>query len=152
MTASTAIPAFDPDGWLPTGLHRCTLDEARERLGRFQGSDRRIVLFRRLESYVDALRETSMVAWIAVDGSFVSTRPAPGDIDLVIVLRQGLALPSSLRPFEYEALSRRRVGKSYGFDILIAPDGTEALARHLAFFAGTRDNPARSKGLLRIDL
>jgi hypothetical protein len=35
------IPSFDQNGNLPEGIHDCTIEEAAERFGAFQRSDRR---------------------------------------------------------------------------------------------------------------
>jgi len=43
-----AIPPFNEHGWLPDGIHDCTLEEVAERCGTFQSSDRRPELYARL--------------------------------------------------------------------------------------------------------
>jgi hypothetical protein len=39
------IPDFTPDGFLPPGVHDCTLDELRVRFGVFRSNDRRPRLY-----------------------------------------------------------------------------------------------------------
>ncbi len=47
-----AIPSLDSEGFLPVGVHDCTLDEIGARFGTFQRSDRRPQLFARLQAFV----------------------------------------------------------------------------------------------------
>lgn len=150
MTAVPTIPPLDGDGFLPVGLFECSLEELRERFGRFQRSDRRINLATNLTIYLRELRETGKVAWVCVDGSFVSAKEEPGDIDLIVVLATGAALPSPMNPFDYAALSSKRVKRRLGFDVFVAAEGTQALAGYLDFFAQRSDNSGRSKGLLKV--
>ena len=83
------IPTLDTDGLLPAGIFDCTLAELRERFGRFQVSDQRTRLFARLEELVAAMQRSGLFEALLVDGSFVTAKPAPNDIDLVAVLRPG---------------------------------------------------------------
>lgn len=144
------IPDFAADGTLPVGVHDCTLDEVIERYGIFDGSSTRQELTARLRSFVAEARATGIVVWLAVDGSYVTSEPKPGDIDLVVVLRPDHDFKAEIPPFVYNVVSRRRVKKLYDFDILAAPEGSEALLRHLEFFQMTRGGTP--KGLLKLSL
>ncbi len=53
MTDAPAIPALDADGFLPEGVFECSLDELRERFGRFQRSDKRLNLAANLRQLPD---------------------------------------------------------------------------------------------------
>src|SRR5688572_14696258 len=66
------IPPFNEYGWLPDGVHDCTLDEAAERFGTFQNSDRRPFLWTRFTEFVAELKSCGMVKAIIADGSFVT--------------------------------------------------------------------------------
>jgi uncharacterized protein DUF6932 len=145
------IPDLDPSGLLPPGLHPCTLVEVAERFGRFNRTDRRVHLARKLEEYFGEIRATGMAAWIVVNGSFVTEKPDPEDIDLILVLPREHDLGAQLRPFEYNALSRRRVRKRHGFDVFVAREGSAEFAEYLAFFEQVKHQPGRRKGLLRVD-
>src|SRR5260370_172145 len=50
------IPPLDAPGFLPVGVHDCTLDELRVRFGLFQGTDRRPFLFQKLQNLVAEAR------------------------------------------------------------------------------------------------
>ncbi len=80
------IPSLNVDGLLPGGIFDCTLDEVRRRFGVFQESDRRPRLFARLEELLVAMRQSGIFEAILLDGSFVTGKPAPNDIDLIAVL------------------------------------------------------------------
>src|SRR5688572_16803624 len=96
-----AIPALTAEGYLPEGVHDCTLDELRGRFGQFQGSDARCRWFDRLQSFVRDAAATGFVNSIIVNGSFVTSKDIPNDIDLVLVLKRGHDFSALLRPFEY---------------------------------------------------
>jgi hypothetical protein len=146
------------DGVLPAGIHLCTLDEVEMTFGRFQRSNRRIQLTERLKQYVKAARSSGLVKALVVNGSYVTAKEEPDDIDLIVVLRPGATTAGTLRPFEYNVISRRAVRRDYRFDILVAEDGSEEYARQVAFFSRIAlkgsDFQTRqtTKGLLRIEL
>jgi hypothetical protein len=146
------IPALTPDGFLPEGVHDCTLAELGERFGQFQNTDVRCRLFERLERFVREATATGLVAAVIVDGSFVTAEDAPKDIDLILVLHTGHSFAADLRPFEYNVVSRRRVGQTFGFDMLVAEEGRAELDEHIGFFALVRKRDDVRKGMLRIKL
>jgi hypothetical protein len=73
-----AIPAFDDEtGYLPDGLYDATLTEVREVLG-FSKERRRLIAG--LERAANSLWSAG-VDDLRIDGSFVTAKPVPGDID-----------------------------------------------------------------------
>jgi hypothetical protein len=146
------IPALTTDGFLPEGVYACTLEEVRERFGQFQESDCRCRLFERLEDYVRNASASGVVRAIIVDGSFVTSKNAPGDIDLIIVSLPKGSLPAELRPAEYNALSKRQIHRQFGMDALSAQEGEMELEEHVEFFSQVRNRPELRKGMLRIAL
>ena len=151
------IPELD-DGVLPEGVHACTLDEVVEAFGRFQKSDRRQRLTETLRRYIADVRTAEVAVAIVVDGSYVTGKEEPADIDLILVLRPDFDLNQDLRPAEYNVQSKRMVRKLYRLDVLPAIDGSETYDEHVAFFSQVRkDDPRQptardTKGMLRIDL
>ena len=81
-----AIPDLDDDGFLPEGVHECSLDEIDQRFGGNQSAVRRSALFAKLREYIQELRSTGMAAGLIVDGSFITNKTEPNDIDLVLIL------------------------------------------------------------------
>jgi hypothetical protein len=82
-----AIPDLDVEGLLPPGIHDCSVDEISSRFAQFQGSERRFRLFEKLQAFVAEARKTGFVVQLVIDGSFVTAKPVPSDIDLVVILR-----------------------------------------------------------------
>ena len=151
-SSDLAIPDLNDDGVLPEGLHECSLDEVIERFGQFSQSDRRRRLGQRLQEFLREVGSTRLAVAVIVDGSFVTGKREPNDIDLVLVLRAGHNFSEALRPFEYNVVSRRRVRKTFGFDMLLADEGQPELREYIAFFSQVRGNPDVRKGLLRVTL
>lgn len=146
------------DGVLPFGIHACTFEEMRAKFGRFSRTDRRIRLAESLQKYIDEARKSGIAKAVVVDGSYITRKPEPGDIDLILVLRADFNLAKELRPFEYNLQSRRMVRRLYGFDVRAAVDGSETYSFYISEFSKVRlDDPEQSdnqtqKGLLRIEL
>lgn len=145
-----AIPALNADGFLPEGVHDCTTTELRERFGQFQRTDHRCRLIERFDAYFKDAKASGVVIAIIVNGSFVTAKDNPGDIDLIVVARQ--VLPANLRPQEYNVLSRRHVRRNFGMDILLAHEGLPEIDEYIAFFSQVRNRTELRKGMLRITL
>lgn len=93
------LPPLNDKGYLPEGIHRCTMEELKERFG--DGSDERQVQFAELSEFV-------IQAWAAgvrrilVNGSFVTGKLAPNDVDIVIL--PGPDYPRTSRPLDDDEL------------------------------------------------
>jgi hypothetical protein len=146
------IPRLTPEGLLPEGVHDCSLAEIRECFGQFQTTDVRCRLFERLEKFVSQAAATGFAAAIIVDGSYVTAKNSPNDIDLILVVRTGHDFSADLRPRDYNVVSRKRVGRDYGFDMLVAEEGQMQLEEHTEFFSQVRERRHVRKGMLRIRL
>ena len=148
------IPELD-DGVLPDGVHDCTPDEVEAVFGRFQKSDRRMVLTDRLKAYLTDAQRSGIVVAVLLDGSYVTAKDEPDDIDLIVVRRPDVVV-EDLRPFEYNAISKWVIRKVYKFDVFSIADGSEELTERIKFFSQV--NPSKpggyttrtTKGLLRI--
>lgn len=146
------IPDLNKNGFLPPGVHTCTLDEAKARFGSFRGSDKRPKLFTALLELVAELRRSELFAALILDGSFVTGTVAPNDIDLILALRRTHNWKRDPAVQEYNVLSRRRLRRRFGFDAFLAVDGDPDYSELIEFFGGVRDNPDVRKGMLRIEL
>jgi len=146
------IPAFNADGLLPTGIFDCTLAEMRACFGAFQGSDQRIRLFARLEQLVSAMQRSGLFEVLLVDGSFVTAKPAPNDVDLLAVLRPGHDFERDLPMSEYALVSRALLRRRTGFDVIIAERDSQLYRTYVEFFSRVREVPGAAKGLLRLPL
>ena len=145
-----AIPDLDDAGFLPEGVHECSLDEIDQRFGGNQSAFRRSALFAKLREFIQEVRSTGMAAGLIVDGSFITNKTEPNDIDLVLILPDEHDFNAVLRPFEYNVLSRRRVFKRYAFDVLVARDNSPELLEYVEFFQQIRGETDRLKGILKV--
>ncbi len=80
------IPAFDAEGYLPPGIHRASMQEIRARFG--QESELRRVQMESLLWLVE-LAWRAGIRRIVVNGSFVTDRLEPNDVDCVLLVGAG---------------------------------------------------------------
>jgi len=147
------IPPFNAQGLPPDGIHNCTMDEVAERFGGFQSSERRTRLWTRFTEFIGEVKGCGLVEAAIVDGSFVTAEPAPNDIDLVLVVSANHDFEADFQPSEYNVLSKRRVNRRFGFDLLVARADSEEYRRYVGFFQQVRLEPGRKKrGILRIQI
>lgn len=146
------IPLLDRHGFLPAGVHDCTLDELKGRFGSFQISDQRPKLFQKFLALVAEAQAARFARCLLIDGSFVTAKPDPNDIDLVLVLPFAHDLIADLSPAQYNLVSKRRVQKRFGFDIVAVRENTVEYDEAVAFFEQVRHEPALHKGILRLSL
>ena len=76
------LPDFDEEGDLPRGIHRCTIEEVASRFG--QGSPEREAGASELVEFVEWARGAG-IRRLIVDGSFVTSKQAPNDVDVAIL-------------------------------------------------------------------
>jgi hypothetical protein len=147
-----AVPAFEPNGVLPPGVHACTLEEVRAHFGQFQKSDRRPKLFTRLNELVSELQRMRLCIAVVINGSFATAKAEPNDIDLLLLLPPLHDWDREPSPDEYNLLSRKRIRRRLGFDVFLVSEGSRVYDEIVEFFGRLRDNPGVRKGMLRIDL
>lgn len=147
-----SIPALNTDGLLPAGIFDCTLLELRTSFGAFRGSDHRVWLFARLEELVLAMRLSGLFESLIIDGSFVTAKTAPSDVDLVAVLRLGHDFERDLPVSEYALVSRALLRRRFGFDVIVAEQDSALYKTYVEFFSRVREAPETRKGLLRLRL
>jgi hypothetical protein len=147
------------DNVLPEGIHECTFEEVSAIFGQLWRTDQRLKLTEKLRDFLDAARRSGIIAAVVIDGSYVTAKQEPGDIDLVVAYRPDFDLKhEELRPFEYNVLSKRAIRRTYCFDAFIFPDGSQEYHEWVEFFSGVRaDDPDQQtsrtrKGVLRIVL
>ncbi|HLJ53998.1 MAG TPA: hypothetical protein VKT77_03110 [Chthonomonadaceae bacterium] len=99
----------------------------------------------------DEGREGGIVVALLIDGSFVSSKEAPNDIDLVAVLRADHDIGGDLRPFQYMAIPHRSVKRRYDFDLFAARDGAVEYGEFVEFFQQVRGELPLRVGVVRIE-
>lgn len=131
------IPEFNDDGYLPPGIHPATLDEIAARFG--QESELRRVQMESLRWLVD-LAKRAGVQRILVNGSFVTEKFEPNDVDCALLIGVDF-------PLNAAAESELRAGLPYIALSIVEQKGFEDLER---FFATDRyDIP---KGMIEVVL
>ena len=76
------LPPFDDVGHLPAGIHSCSVAELVARFG--GGSEERETEINELLQFIEAAK-ASGVRRLLVNGSFVTGKLAPNDVDVVIL-------------------------------------------------------------------
>ena len=137
---------------LPRCVFDCSLDQLKVRFGIFQGNDRRPRLVERLAELVVAMQQCGLFDALLIDGSFVTAKPAPNDIDLVAVLRPGHDFERDLPMSEYALVSRNLLRRRFGFDVLLAESDSPLYHTYVEFFSRVREAPGLRKGMLRLRL
>jgi len=128
------------------------MDEAGERFGAFQSTDRRPLLWRRFADFIREAKACGLLEAVLVDGSFVTATPEPNDIDIVMVVAPSHDFSRDLPPGHYNVLAQRRVRMRFGFDIVVVKNDSENLEHAVAFFQQIKQQPGVRKGILRIKL
>jgi hypothetical protein len=95
---------------------------------------------------------SGLIEELLVNGSYVTAKPDPNDIDMVVVVSGTHDFSADLTPRDYNLLSKRRVRQRFGFDIVLARAGTTEVSETAAFFQQIRGAPSQRKGILRIRL
>ena len=126
------IPEFDDSGYLPPGIHRATLEEIAERFGR--EPELRQTQAESLRWLLDLAKRVG-VQRLIIDGSWVTDKWEPNDVDCVLLASQDFprdkAAELELRdglPFIHlaivdEVLFERYVQVIFGTDRKTIPKG-----------------------------
>jgi len=146
------LPPLNEQGLLPPGIHEGSFEEIREKFGSFQSSDQRPQLWSRLAEFIRAAKASSLIKEIVLNGSFVTAKPDPNDIDMIAVVAADHDFDADLPPYQYNLLAARRVRSRFGFDIVVVRNGSEQFNQAIEFFVQVRQKPGLRKGLLRIKL
>lgn len=77
------VPALRSDGTLPPGIHQATLDEV---LAAFHAvSVERQTLDNALKTAITLIKQKNLAQQIALDGSYITSKPDPEDIDMAVL-------------------------------------------------------------------
>ena len=143
LTRSTglmAIPDFDEHGLLPAGIHDCSLEEMKAKFAWNDHRERLMVSCARfLKSEINDVFDFPVCA----DGSFVTDKECPNDIDVVLELLEGgdaQKWPGFMLMLEHQD----RILEQYGVHFRAKlPHGSD----FTAFFQYTGHKTAKAKGL-----
>ncbi len=133
------IPDFRENGYLPPGIHRCADEELVGRLG--GGSPERQVETQELLEFLDWARRAG-IRRIIINGSYVTARPAPNDVDIVM-------LPGAGYPGDGEPWSEKESRWPF-LQILVAADDEDLEVWARDDFGTDRNQ--REKGVIEVVL
>jgi hypothetical protein len=141
------IPDFRPDGYLPEGMFVASEAEVAFRFGTANRQRRRLAL--RVRRWIELSRQIK-ASRLFIDGSFVTAKGEPNDVDAVVLLPsdfedQIAANSDAATEFEEMLLTRRPE------EIFAAEDETD-WNEWVEFFSRTRESDGRRKGLVEIEL
>ncbi len=138
-TMGHMLPPFDEHGNLPPGIHRTSVDVLVARFG--SGSAEREVEIRELLELIDWAR-THGVRRMIVNGSFVTSKRRPNDVDVVILPVAGEVPADAIIECEPPIWPF--------LQILVAADDEDLLRWATSDFA--TDRQGRSKGVVEVIL
>ena len=141
------IPAFRSDGYLPEGLHSANEAEVTFRFGSTTPRRRRLIL--RLRRWVFLAREIGVRRFL-LDGSFVTAKSEPDDIDAVVLLP--IDFHSRIERNDDAALELEQMLLTRRPEELFAAEDDSDWAEWIEFFGRTREFDGRRKGLVEIQL
>jgi len=98
------------------------------------------------------MKRSGFFSAIFIDGSFVTEKPAPNDIDLIAILLPGHNFERDLPMSEYALVSRAMLRRRFAFDVMIAEEHSHLFKTYIDFFSRVRDNTDIRKGILRVNL
>jgi hypothetical protein len=141
------IPAFRSDGYLPEGLHIATEAEITFRFGSSNARRRRLAV--RLRRWIELARQTQ-ARRLLIDGSFVTSKTEPDDVDAVVLLSPDFesqvgAGGGAALELEHMLLTR------FPEEIFAAEDDAD-WNEWVDFFSRTREADDRRKGLVEVQL
>jgi predicted nucleotidyltransferase len=86
------LPAFDNRGDLPVGVHQARLAEVIERFG--HGTPQRELVTGRFVHIYELARRTGKLLRFVIFGSYVTDKPEPNDIDILLVMTDDFDVPA----------------------------------------------------------
>lgn len=141
------IPNFRPDGYLPNGLHLATEAEIAFRFGTATPRRRRLAL--RLRRWIE-LSKSVAARRLFVDGSFVTAKPEPNDVDAVVWL--GSDFVDRVSQGNIEAIELEMMLLTRQPEEIFAAEDRQDWEEWIEFFSRTREPDGRRKGLVEVEL
>ncbi|MCS7467395.1 hypothetical protein NZK35_12140 [Stieleria sp. ICT_E10.1] len=141
------IPDFRDDGYLPNGVHVATEAEVTFRFGASTRQRRRLTI--RLRRWLELARIIGAKRFF-IDGSFVTSKPEPDDIDAVIWIPVDFADRLNRGDMEVVELDSMLVTRRP--EELFAAEDRRDWDDWVEFFGRTREADGRRKGIVEIEL
>jgi hypothetical protein len=144
------LPDFDHEGYLPPGLHAAPLAEVLTRLGVDSAARQRQAEL--LRQVVEAAIVYPTIKRVLVWGSFVTTKPEPGDLDysiVVSVMHKPVQIAAEHRRFFVPFDAHMHYGVDRGY-LVIFDYPLETYVEQVDFLCQTRS--LRPCGIVEISL
>jgi hypothetical protein len=100
------LPEFTSEGDLPIGVYKADWQEFQSRFG--AATSRRAWLFGRSHALLELAAKTGELRRVFVWGSFVTAKPAPKDIDILLIMHEDLRSSGPPRPHVSSSIPSRR--------------------------------------------
>jgi len=141
------IPPFRADGYLPEGIYSASEAEVTFRFGASSPRRRRLAI--RLRRWIDLTRQVGGQR-LLVDGSFVTAKREPNDVDTVVLLPDDFErqIEEGVEP----ALELESMLLSGRPEEIFAAEDADDWYDWIEFFSRTREADGRRKGLVEIEL
>ena len=91
IVTTMPLPELDSHGDLPVGIHQASLDEVTARFG--YGTPQRQLVTTRLLRIYDLARGTGKLERFVIFGSYVTAKPNPNDVDIILIMRDDFREP-----------------------------------------------------------
>ena len=141
------IPDFREDGYLPEGLHLATEVEVMFRFGTSTNQRRRLAL--RLRHWLELSRSVAAKR-LFVDGSFVTAKPEPNDVDAVVWLADDFV--DHVSRGDIEAVELETMLLTRRPEEIFAAEDRRDWDDWVEFFSRTREPDGRRKGIVEVKL
>ncbi len=141
------IPPFRPDGYLPDGIHQATEAEVTFRFGTQSRRRRRLIL--RLRRWIELGRAVGSRRML-LDGSFVTAKIEPGDVDAVMLVPRNF--PDLVAQGVEAAVELEEMFLTRQPEELFPAEDEGIWQGWCEFFSRTREADQRRKGLVEIAL
>lgn len=151
-----ALPEFTNYGILPEGIHECSIAEAEQALVK---DGRRRDLWQKLIAFIDWVRPMGIFQYIYIDGSFLTDKSDPKDIDLVLEFTQNNSC--NLSVVDPQVFNHFYVVNTFSLDVYFAPTFIPPYVNDLREFfqyIGVKEgfsrglHPTDKKGIVKVSL
>ena len=136
------------DDYLPPGIYDCDIEEVNATFGT---NDRRRHLLSNLIDYINDAKNQGISGEVIINGSFVTSKEDPEDIDIILVL-DNYNITGPLNMEECRLLSCEYTSIEYTLDVLVAFKNDNTEIYDIEFFSRVREDPNINKGLLRVKI
>jgi hypothetical protein len=140
------IPPFNKDGLLPPGIHSAAMLEVERRLG--FSPKRRTMIENGLKPVVQELRGLGF-SEVYLDGTFVSAKPSPDDIDGYLHTRLDSKTLDAIVQRQETWRTRYQLDFYPAYEDL---KGESSVEYWQSWFGHTDDEPPKEKGIIKLTL